>query len=303
MRPEFSLSLIGGLLLVAFASFGHAGGDDRQAELALIRQQAAQGDSGDELLYGLALLEGRYGLKPDAREGVAWIRRAARDGEPFAMLALGKSYAEGRGVEKDPVQAVSWWRKAAARGVAEAKYRLAQAYLAGEGVPKDPVAAGRWLREAAQEGYAPAQYLLGRMHHEGEVVEKDDAAALHWLSRAAASGYREAMDLARLVRSLVDAASPVAREYRDALRQRAEHNDPHAQYELALRYETGALDVEQDPAQALVWFRRAAREGNVLAMCRLARAWRRGELGLNPDPKKADYWEAQARAATTTAAR
>ena len=303
MRPELALSLLGGLLLAAFATFGHAGGDDRQAELSLIRQQAERGDSGDELLYGLALLEGRYGLAPDAREGVAWIRRAVRDGEPFAMLELGKAYAEGRGVEKDPAAATDWWRKAAARGAAEAKYHLAQAYLAGEGVPHNPEAAGRWLREAAQEGYAPAQYQLGRMLHEGEVVEKDDTAALHWLARAAASGYRETMDLQRLVRSVVDAASPVAHEYRDALRERAEHNDPHAQYELALRYETGVLDVDRDAARALAWLKRAAENGNVLAMRRLARAYEKGELAAPVDPEKARYWRDRVRAVLSTASR
>ena len=38
-------------------------------ELELIAARAAQGDHGSQMLYGLALLEGRYDLKPDPAQG------------------------------------------------------------------------------------------------------------------------------------------------------------------------------------------------------------------------------------------
>ncbi|RMG38334.1 MAG: sel1 repeat family protein, partial [Gammaproteobacteria bacterium] len=264
---------LGGLVLLAVVGLGWAGDRDSAAELRLIRQQAERGDTGDQLLYGLALIEGRYGLRPDAAKGMPWIRRAAEGGDAYAALVLGNAYALGRGVPKDPAKAIEWWRKAAEKENAEAEYHLGKAYMDGFGVAKDPRKAGYWLRRAADHDSPDAQYLLGRMHHEGVIVEPDQETALDWLRRAAANGHRKAVHLLKVIESWVRAATPLAQERYEALHQRAIENDPHAQYELALRYESGALDVNADPKKALFWFERAARNGNVLAMHRLARAY------------------------------
>ncbi len=284
------------LVLVLFSALSLAGDGPGASELELIREQAQKGDPGGELLYGLALIEGRYGLHPDPAKGLPWIRRAAEGGNAYAALVLGNAYALGKGTHKDPVKAVFWWRKAADKEVAEAAYHLGRAFAEGFGVPKDPRKAGYWLRQAADAGYPDAQYALGRMLHEGVVVEPDQETAMAWLRRAAANGHREAVHLLRLIESLVRAVMPLSQEGYEALHRRAVGNDPHAQYELALRYETGALDVNADPRKALFWFRQAAKHGNVLAMHRLARAYRKGELGLPVNPDKARYWQKRARA-------
>ncbi len=63
-----SLALVSVPLLLAVIGWtGHSNG---QSELEMIRSEANSGDAGAELLYGLALLEGRYGLKPDQREAM-----------------------------------------------------------------------------------------------------------------------------------------------------------------------------------------------------------------------------------------
>lgn len=295
MRTKAALAIAAGLLVLALAIAAQADIRDGASELDLIRQQAEKGDPGDELLYGLALIEGRYGLRPDPAKGMPWIRRAAEGGNAYAALVLGNAFALGRGVRKDPAKAIEWWRKAAEKENAEAEYHLGKAYMDGFGVPKDPRTAGYWLRRAADDGSADAQYLLGRMHHEGVIVEPDQETALDWLRRAAANGHRDAVHLLKVIESWVRAATPLAQEGYEALHQRALENDPHAQYELALRYESGALDVHADPKKALAWFERAARNGNVLAMHRLARAYEKGELGLAPDAQKASYWRQRAR--------
>jgi len=45
------------------------------------------------------------------------------------------------------------------------------------------------------------------------------------------------------------------------LHRRALEHDSHAQYELVLRYETDAMDVNADPAKALSWLTKAAENG------------------------------------------
>lgn len=276
---------------------------EQSAEIELIRQQALKGEPGGQLLYGLALMEGRYQLKPDVSQGLTWIRRAAEGGDARAALVLGNACAQGKGTKQDPAEALKWWHKAANKDISEAQYQLGKAYMEGLGVPKDPQKAGSWLKQAADAGSADAQYLLGRMHHEGVVVEQNQDSALHWLRRAANNGHQEAVHLLGLIESLVKALSPLREEGYEALHRRALEHDPHAQYELALRYESGAFDVNTDLAKALSWFNKAAENGNVLAMHRLARAWENGELGLPKDPSKAAYWQEKGRLHQLTADR
>lgn len=280
--------LVGGVLL-----WVNAGGAV-PSEQRMIAEEAQSGDPGAELLYGLSLLEGRYGLKPNAQEGLRWIRRAAEGGNPYAALKLGNAYAEGVGLARDDAKAVEWWRRAAQENNVEAKYRLGKAYLEGKGVPQDDGKAAEWLKQAASEGNVHAQYLLGRMYHEGYAVAQDQELAKDWLSRAATQGHSEAINLLHVVNSFIKSITMVSAESYEALHEKAEQGDPHAQYELGLRYENGALDVNRDPAKALKWLTRAASNGNLLAMHKLARVYARGELGVAKDPVKADYWRRRA---------
>lgn len=72
--------------------------------------------------------------------------------------------------------------------------------------------------------------------------------------------------------------------------------NPQAQYELGLRYESGAWDVERDPEQARRWILKAAEAGHRLAMRTLAHAYAAGELGLEVDPERARLWAERAAA-------
>lgn len=290
MKP--SLVLISIPLLVAV--LGWAGGSAGQWVPGLLEQEARAGEPGAELLYGLALLEGHYGLPVDVKQGMLWVRRAAEHGNAFAALVLGNRYAQGNGVDKDAVQAVAWWRKAAQAGNAEAQYHLGKAFLEGDGVPRDDGKAAGWLEQAANNGDAEAQYLLGKMYHEGYRVVQDQTLARDWLSRAAAAGHVEATNLLALVNTLVKSSTMVSRESYEVLEDKAEHGDPHAQYELGLRYENGALDVNKNPAKALHWLTEAAENGNLLAMHKLSRVYAAGSLGVKKDAEKAAYWRQKA---------
>ncbi len=172
---------------------------------------------------------------------------------------------------------------------------MGKAYLDGKGVPKDADKAAQWLEQAAAEGNAHAQYELGRMYHEGYAVVQDQELVKDWLSQAAAQGHSEATNLLSVVNSFIKSITLVSGESYDALHEKAEQGDPHAQYELGLRYENGAAEVNRDPAKALEWLTRAAKNGNLLAMHKLARVYAKGELGVAKDPARAAYWRQRAR--------
>jgi TPR repeat protein len=82
-----------------------------------------------------------------------------------------------------------------------------------------------------------------------------------------------------------DAAVPMVREAAGA-------GVPEAQYWLAWQLESGDL-LPRDEAAALGWYQRAAAANHRLAIGRLARAYRAGELGLPRDPLLALEYEAR----------
>ncbi len=265
--------------------------EDTPVELQMIEHEALDGSSGAQLLYGLAYLEGRYGLTPDAAKAVHWLRRAARIGNPYAQLMLGNCYANGTGVAKDPQQAVRWWRKAGDNNYPQAQYLMGKARLEGVGVSKDPARAIDWLTRSAEQGNKNAQYLIGKMYHEGYRVAQDKVIAKDWLSRAAAQGHSNAINLMAVIKGMLDPTTMVYQQSPGILIDKAKQGDPQAEYELGLRYESGAWDVNQDNKQALIWITRAANAGNRIAMKTLVDIYQHGDLGLRADPVKAAEWE------------
>lgn len=66
-------------------------------------------------------------------------------------------------------------------------------------------------------------------------------------------------------------------------------NDPHAAYDLALRYFRGD-GVRQDSYQAIRWMRDAAERGDLQAQKALGRLYLTGLEELGPDPIEAEKW-------------
>lgn len=291
-RSQFSLVMC---CLVSFLGVGNAwSAGDSPVELQMIEHEALDGDAGAQLLYGLAYLEGRDGLKADPAKAVHWLRRSARIGNPYAQMMLGKCYADGRGIPKDPEQAVRWWREAGRNDNAEAQYLMGKAHLEGNGTSKDPTRAIYWLTKSAENGNKDAQYLVGKMYYDGYAVAQDKAIAMDWLSRAAELGHNGAIDLISVAKGLMNLTTKVFRQSADVLIDNAKQGDAQAEYELGLRYESGAWDVNQDNKQALVWITKAAEDGNHLAMKTLAGIYLHGDLGLSADPAAAAEWEIKA---------
>lgn len=281
--------------LVFAASAGPALAQQAPRELEMIAHEAADGDANAQLLYGLAYLEGRYKIKPDAKKAAYWLLRSARDGQPYAEMMVGNLYAEGQGVAKDPQQAVYWWRLSARAGIPAAQYKLGKARLEGVGVAKDPARAVHWLTKAAEHGNHDAEFLLGKMYYQGYAVAQDKELGKDWLSRAAAHGNSDAINFLGVIQGVVKYTTMVYQQSADVLKKKAEAGDPQAQYELGLRYESGAWDVNKDDKQALRWLTAAANNGNHHAMATLAHIYARGELGVKPDPKQATYWRKRSR--------
>lgn len=283
-----------GLSLTGLIQAANREDSDTPSALNLLAHEARDDDAGAQLLYGLAYLEGRDGLKPDLSKAIYWLRRSARLGNSYAQLTLGKLHADGKGVEKDMRQAYHWWLKAAHKGSPEAEFLVGRSLVNGEGVEKNPEQGIEWLTRAAKRNNRDAQALLGRLYLEGYAVKKNQSSARSWLERAASLGDEGAINLLHLLKKSVDASTRIYQESSEELEKRAETGDPKAEFELGMRYESGAWDVSRDDGKALYWIRQAASHGNRIAMETLADIYRHGRLGVLPDPDRAEKWKQKA---------
>ncbi|MGV6851242.1 MAG: tetratricopeptide repeat protein [bacterium] len=262
-------------------------------ELEIIINKSKHGDSGAQLLYGLALMEGRYGLNPDPKSAVIWFKNSANDNNHYAQLMLANCYSQGKGVEKSIKKAVKWWSKSAHGGNALAQYNLGNAYLQGTGIQHDDVKAIKWLTSSAKSGNSQAQFAIGKMYHDGYVVAQNHEIAKDWLTRAASNGHIDAINLLGAIHSIYKDMTLVSQHSLDTILKKATQGDPESQYELAMHYKQGAYDDKQsaNPDKALFWLEKSAKNGHLMAMKSLATIYSQGWLSIKKDKQKALYWQ------------
>lgn len=234
---------------------------------------------------------GKFAEGPgDARKAVAWYGKFAEDGDADAQFFL---------------------REDADKGVAAAQFQLGFMHANGRGVEKDEQAAIIWFRKAADQGNAAAQFQLGLMHAEGRGVAQDASEAKAWYQKAADQGNFAAKSKLWVLSNPLDkqnvqnkydsyfarktgagttaepsALAAVEEATAAALRSAAKQGDPHAQFDLGRLYEDGNSGVEQQDFGAVVWYRKAARQGLAAALSRLGFLYENGR-GVKEDPAEA----------------
>jgi len=145
------------------------------------------------LLLEQARLHEKYGGgSPDnPRVAVEKMRAAADAHHEEAQMLLGVHYAAGRGVAADRGQALKWYQKAARVGQPEAMVLWASSILAGRaGNDAKPEDAVRHLMDAAREQDDCARLLLGACHAHGVGVGRNDDEAQKWYRLASGGDSR-----------------------------------------------------------------------------------------------------------------
>lgn len=137
------------------------------------------------------------------------------------------------------------------------------------------------LQSRAKGGDAKAQIDLAIRLRDGKGIAKNDAEAMQWAHKAADAGLPDALDFvgfAYLRGAVVKRNPPIAIAYFKA----AADESAAAAFNLGQCY-FGAQGTEQDCAEALKWWKKAAEKGHGRAAAVAAMAYHAGE-GIPADP-------------------
>lgn len=115
-------------------------------------------------------------------------KKAAKQGDAYALFCLGLYYELGVDVEADEKTAVKWYIKAAKQGLAESQDALGRCYHNGIGVNKNEEEAVKWWQKAAEQGNAAAQNSLAVCYANGQGIEQDEEEAVKWWQKAIEQG-------------------------------------------------------------------------------------------------------------------
>ncbi|WYZ45606.1 hypothetical protein EsH8_VIII_000922 [Colletotrichum jinshuiense] len=186
--------------------------------------------------YADCLGRGLFGVEPDNKEAFTLYQSAAKLGHAAAAYRTAVcceiGHEEGGGTRKDPLKAIQWYKRAATLGDTPAMYKVGMILLKGLlGQPKNPREAVGWLKRAAERADAEnphALHELGLLYESAapnDAIIKDEPYAFQLFRQAADLGYK------------------------------------FSQYRLGCAFEYGLMGCPVDPRQSIMWYSRAAQQG------------------------------------------
>eukprot|EP00747_Dinoflagellata_sp_TGD_P048211 gnl/TRDRNA2_/TRDRNA2_145472_c0_seq1.p1 gnl/TRDRNA2_/TRDRNA2_145472_c0~~gnl/TRDRNA2_/TRDRNA2_145472_c0_seq1.p1 ORF type:complete len:159 (+),score=40.20 gnl/TRDRNA2_/TRDRNA2_145472_c0_seq1:392-868(+) len=102
-----------------------------------------------------------HGQPVPASEAFALLTSAAEDQDPEAQVVLGRALVEGQRCKADPEAGLAWLLKAAEQGNPEGQLRLGLLYAGGtNGIARDLEESYRWYTAAAGQGHPRAKESL-----------------------------------------------------------------------------------------------------------------------------------------------
>src|SRR3954468_17574651 len=146
---------------------------DYTGAVGIWRPLAEGGDADAQFNLGQAYRLGR-GVPLDLSVAKIWFERAARSGHVDAETTLGLLIFQNG----DRVGGLKWLKAAADQGEPRALLVYGTALFNGDGVPQDRVLAYALVSRAAAQGLEPAQETLAQLNQLIPVVERQKAVAL-----------------------------------------------------------------------------------------------------------------------------
>ena len=253
----------------------------QKSELGLKDLWEEKKDIESALYLGKMYYHGYGGVEKNNESALKWLKRAV-DGENYkenyrVYLSLDDLYGTekvtkyGDLTKKSYKNALDPIRKMASSDVVYAQKKLGDMYNYGQGVTQNYEEALRWYRKAANQGDAISQFNVGLMYYNGhgekgdkDYFPLDYEKAFKWFSLSEHQGYVQAqLALAQMYTFNLF----VKQSHKTALmfyHKAAEQGDKRAEFQIGLAYFNGDAGTK-DYKKALKWFKKAADHGHVKA--------------------------------------
>lgn len=215
--------------------------------------KSAQGGYVGAMGILMSLYMGGVGTEEDLEQARYWGTKAAEHEDSEAQFDLGRSYQSGFFGDVDLDLSFYWYLRAANAGHIRAKQEVGECYQLGFGADKDEYRAFQYYLEAAEEGLAASQREVGLYYFFGRHVIEDTEKAKHYMYQAYQNG------------------------------------DAWACYWMGYWTRAGSCGLEEDPKQAVKYFREGAEMDNVGCMEAIGEAYLEGR-GVARDEKTAAHW-------------
>lgn len=230
---------------------------------------------------------GLFGVKVNSHKAFVLTRLAADKGVLKALMALGRMYFTGTGVEKDTYEGMRLTEQAVELGYIPAKIQKADFLLAGN--PSVDVVSEclEVYNDVANRYKNPvAMTRMGELYEFGQHVKKDLDAACEWYAQACVLNYAEAQYKRARLGFLVGCEKAQTKLSRNFLTL-ATPLMPEAQYleGLLCERESGKETDNVSMGYAWGWYYRAARNGNTDAMWRLGKMYYEMLESCKPHPE------------------
>ena len=222
-------------------------------------------------------------------------------GSLSAQFAVGMSFVDGFGVEKDLKKGLHWLSRAAGKG------HLLSCALSGlilwrhKHGPHSRQQGKPLLETAAQGGVVWAALMLGKFIEDESADRDDKESALRWYERAMTPGSAEETVLSvdakfhvgrlLLTENLKSEAVGGVEDAVQLVTETAEAGLPAAQSFLGFAYFNGSYGLMQDDRKAAHWCKKASESDDDQAICFMAERFYDGRGGILVDSAKAcQYW-------------
>lgn len=199
------------------------------------------------------------------------------DSSPDAQFIMAKVYAKGLGVRRDTALAINYLSQAAQNGHIEGMFNLGMAFELGKGVDKNINAAFEWQLKAAEKGWLKAQRKVAKMYEHGTGVQSSPIEAFNWYQKAAQQGDADSqLELGAIFMQGLSIPGKLISQDTDKglywIRESATQNHPEAQFALA------SLIIDEQPEEAISFYKKAAQNGNKFSMHNLASMYLKGDV-------------------------
>ncbi len=231
-----------------------------------------------------------HALKDGMPSALEYLERSASAGYLPAYFSMGAYYVENGKDEAEKDKGLAHLTTAAIGGNTDALHYLTCMYHDGTFGDKDYDKARYWLNKYLATDDSRAHFLLATCLYHGDMYEQDYAKALEHVTIAVKDGCHDATELYMHMRWWGNHCEQDREEVVSTYRERANHRDAQAKYQLYLLYTDESFDGRSQET-AIDWLQKAAEQGNADALCELARLYANGE-GVGRDAQKAlDLYE------------